>query len=248
MTATAKSAASGASTPLRARIEQLRWTEARAGLVETGYGRLGGVLSGSECEAVRQLYAKPELFRSRIDMARFRFGQGEYQYFAYPLPELVAELRQALYGQLAETANEWMAALSLEGDFPPELGAFLKRCAAKGQTRPTPLVLRYGKGDYNCLHQDVYGDVVFPFQVVIGLSRPGEEFTGGELLIVEQRPRAQSVGHAIRLEQGEAVVITTRYRPAKGARGHYRTNVRHGVSPLASGERYTLGIIFHDAA
>lgn len=229
-------------------MEQLRWADAKAGLWEVGYGRLGTVLSRGECEAVRQLYAKPELFRSRIDMARFRFGQGEYQYFAYPLPELVAELRQTLYGPLVETANEWMKALSLEGGFPGELGAFLRRCAEKGQDRPTPLVLRYRAGDYNCLHQDVYGEVVFPFQVIVCLSRPEEEFTGGELLVVEQRPRAQSVGHAIRVEQGEAVAITTRYRPAKGARGYYRTNIRHGVSPLRTGERYTLGIIFHDGA
>ena len=181
-------------------------------------------------------------------MARFRFGQGEYQYFAYPLPEVVAQLRDEMYPKLVETASEWMEALGLDGEFPAALDAFLKKCAKKAQTKPTPLMLRYREGDYNCLHQDVYGEVVFPFQVVVGLSRPDEEFTGGELLIVEQRPRAQSVGHAIRLEQGEAVIITTRYRPAKSSRGHYRTNVRHGVSPLRGGERYTLGIIFHDAA
>jgi uncharacterized protein len=245
---------STASAAKRIGIEDLRWEEAREGLWSAGYGRLGTVLSRAECEAVRALYAKAELFRSRIDMARFRFGQGEYQYFAYPLPERVAELREGLYGLLVETANEWMKALSLParasagGEFPRELGALLKHCAAKGQERPTPLVLRYREGDYNCLHQDVYGEVVFPFQVVIALSRPDEEFTGGELLIVEQRPRAQSVGHAIRIKQGEAVVITTRWRPAKGARGYYRTNIRHGVSPVRSGERYTLGIIFHDAA
>ena len=181
-------------------------------------------------------------------MARFRFGQGEYQYFKYPLPPLVAELRESLYGKLAPTANEWMAALKLEGEFPETLNAFLQRCHARGQKRPTPLLLRYNKGDYNCLHQDLYGEIVFPFQVIFCLSQPEKEFAGGELLLVEQRPRAQSVGYAVRLSQGEAVVITTRYRPASGTRGHYRTNFRHGVSPILSGERYTLGIVFHDAA
>ena len=224
------------------------WPEIHGGLWERGYGRIGTVLSRAECEELRSLYSHPELFRSRINMERFRFGRGEYQYFAAPIPALVAELRESLYGHLYSVANEWMEALSLNGDFPPELDTFLKRCHAHGQKRPTPLLLRYQAGDYNCLHQDLYGEVVFPFQVVFGLSRPEEEFTGGELLLVEQRPRAQSVGHAIRLNQGEAVVITTRYRPAKGLKSHYRTNFRHGVSPVLSGERYTLGIIFHDAA
>lgn len=181
-------------------------------------------------------------------MARFRFGRGEYQYFANPLPTTVAELRESLYGQLWETANEWMAALSLKGEFPDNLDAFLKRCHARGQKRPTPLLLQYRAGDYNCLHQDVYGEVVFPFQVIFCLSKPEAEFSGGELLLVEQRPRAQSVGHAVRLEQGEGVAITTRCRPVKGARGFYRSNFRHGVSEILNGRRYTLGIIFHDAA
>lgn len=213
-----------------------------------GYGRLGTVLDRHACEELRELYGNAEAFRSRIDMARYRFGSGEYQYFAYPLPAVVGELRVELYRDLAGVAREWMGALSLEADFPVELTEFLEQCHARGQARPTPLMLRYRAGDFNCLHQDLYGDVVFPFQVVVGLSRPEEEFTGGELLLVEQRPRAQSVGHAIRLEQGEAVVITTRYRPVKGARGYYRSNFRHGVSPVLTGERYTLGIIFHDAA
>jgi len=181
-------------------------------------------------------------------MARFHFGRGEYQYFAYPLPPLVAELREALYGKLTHTASQWMEALSLGAEFPAGLKGFMDRCHAQGQTRPTPLLLRYTAGDYNCMHQDLYGDVVFPFQVIFCLSRPDEEFTGGELLLVEQRPRAQSVGHAVRLEQGEAVVITTRYRPVRGSRGYYRSNFRHGVSQIHSGERYTLGIVFHDAA
>src|ERR1017187_7819431 len=212
-----------------------------------GYARLGTLLDRRECEAIRSLYAQPELFRSRIDMARYRFGRGEYQYFSYPLPARIDQLRHQLYANLAPAATEWMAALRLPVEYPPQLADFLAYCHDAGQTRPTPLLLRYREGDFNCLHQDLYGDVVFPFQVITCLSRPDEDFTGGELLLVEQQPRAQSIGHAIRLEQGEAVVITTRYRPVKGTRGYYRTNFRHGVSPLLSGERYTLGIIFHDA-
>jgi hypothetical protein len=237
-----------APTKIAERVSRLAWGEIRENLWAAGFSRLGSLLGENECEDLRSLYARPELFRSRIEMARFRFGKGEYQYFAYPLPAVVAELREALYGPLAAVANEWMEALGLAGDFPAELGAFLKKCHARGQKRPTPLVLRYRAGDYNCMHQDVYGEIVFPFQVIFALSKPDEEFTGGELLLVEQRPRAQSVGHVVRLGQGEAVVITTRYRPAKGVRGFYRTNFRHGVSQILSGERYTLGVIFHDAA
>jgi hypothetical protein len=212
-----------------------------------GYARLGTLFSPVECESIRGLYQQPELFRSRIDMARYRFGRGEYQYFASPLPARIDGLRHELYAQLASVATEWMAALRQEIGYPAELEAFLEQCHAAGQTRPTPLLLHYREGDFNCLHQDLYGEIFFPFQVVTCLSRPDIEFTGGELLLVEQQPRAQSVGHAIRMEQGEAVVITTRYRPVKGTRGYYRTNFRHGVSPLLSGERYTLGLIFHDA-
>lgn len=222
--------------------------EVRENLWANGFGRLGKLFGQGECEELRSLYERPELFRSRIDMARFRFGKGEYQYFAYPLPPVVEELRKTLYQPLSPIANEWMEALGLAGEFPAEFGDFVKKCHAHGQKRPTPLVLRYRAGDYNCLHQDVYGEIVFPFQVIVALSRPEEEFTGGELLLVEQRPRAQSVGHVVRLAQGEAAVITTRYRPAKGARGFYRTNFRHGVSEILSGERYTLGMIFHDGA
>jgi len=241
------SKASSISGTAADRIAGLDWPAVRDDLWNFGYARLGKVLRQTECEELRSLYLHPELFRSRIDMARYRFGRGEYQYFAYPLPTLVAELRELLYPKLVGTANEWMAALALPAKFPNTLPSFLKQCHAHGQTRPTPLLLRYRAGDFNCLHQDVYGEIVFPFQVIFGLSQPEVEFTGGELLLVEQRPRAQSVGHAVRLLQGDAVVISTRYRPAKGSRGHYRTNFRHGVSPILSGERYTLGVIFHDA-
>jgi hypothetical protein len=233
---------------MQSQILQLPWSKVRTDLWTLGYGRLGQVLEPQQCEGLRALYSRPETFRSRIDMARFRFGQGEYQYFAYPLPGLVEELRESLYGHLAESANDWAEALAVPQRFPAILPHFLKLCHQHGQKRPTPLLLRYRPGDFNCLHQDVYGDIVFPFQVIFGLSRPGEEFTGGELLLVEQRPRAQSVGHVVHLEQGEAVVITTRYRPAQGSRGYYRVNMRHGVSRILTGERYTLGIVFHDAA
>ena len=229
-------------------IDKLRWDEIRESLWAKGFGRLGAVLSRAECEELRALYLQPERFRSRIEMERFRFGKGEYQYFAYPLPRIVGDLRESLYRELAATANAWMEALALPGDYPADLESFLSRCHDQGQARPTPLLLRYRDGDYNCLHQDLYGDLAFPFQVIFCLSCPNHEFTGGELLLVEQRPRAQSVGHVVRLEQGEGVVITTRYRPVKGGRGWYRSNFRHGVSAVESGERYTLGIIFHDGA
>ncbi|HEY6329995.1 MAG TPA: 2OG-Fe(II) oxygenase [Blastocatellia bacterium] len=232
---------------LRDRISDLAWSDAIASLWANGYGRLGGVLTTEECRDLRDLYGQPNLFRSRVDMARFRFGRGEYKYFTYPLPNLVAGLRLALYPHLAACANEWMAALSLKSSFPSELDHFLEHCHQRGQTRPTPLLLHYQAGDFNCLHQDLYGEVVFPFQVIFALSRPGEDFTGGELMLVEQQPRAQSTGHVIQLGQGEAVVITTRYRPAKGSRSYYRTNLRHGVSRVLTGERFTMGIVFHDA-
>jgi hypothetical protein len=180
-------------------------------------------------------------------MARFRFGKGEYQYFRYPLPELISRLRKTLYANLYEIANAWMSALKIKATFPPTLDLFLEHCRERGQVRPTPLLLRYRAGDFNCLHQDVYGDLVFPLQVIIALSEPGTDFQGGELLLVEQIPRAQSRGHALTLARGEAVVISTRFRPIKGTRGFYRATVRHGVSTVVSGERFTLGIVFHDS-
>lgn len=232
---------------ISARVADIKTESVRAELWDAGYARLGPLLKRDECESFRTLYDHPEHFRSRIDMARYRFGQGEYQYLKYPLPAVVEELRQSLYALLAPIATEWMSALRLAADYPDSLDEFLGTCHKHLQTRPTPLLLRYQAGDYNCLHQDVYGETVFPFQVIVALSRVGEEFTGGELLLIEQRPRSQSMGRAITLEQGEAVVITTRYRPVKSARGtYYRSNFRHGVSPILSGERFTLGVIFHD--
>ena len=180
-------------------------------------------------------------------MAQHRFGRGEYQYFRYPLPPVVAQLRENLYARLVPLARTWMDELGLEASFPEKHRGFIEKCHAAGQSRPTPLLLRYRRGDYNCQHQDIYGPVVFPFQVIVALSAAESEYRGGELMLVEQRPRAQSKGHVIRLEQGEAVAIATRYRPEHGTRGTYRVNVRHGVSTVREGERYTLGVIFHDA-
>ena len=212
-----------------------------------GFERLGTLLTREQCEDLRNLYGRDGLFRSRIDMARYRFGRGEYQYFAYPLPELIQDLRKSMYRDLAPIARLWMEELQIAADFPDEHDEFIGLCQAAGQSRPTPLLLRYREGDYNTLHQDLYGKIFFPFQVIFCLSEPGREFTGGELLLIEQQPRAQSVGRVIRLAQGEAVAITTRFRPVRGSRGFYRSNYRHGVSPVESGERFTLGVIFHDA-
>jgi hypothetical protein len=182
-----------------------------------------------------------------VDMARFRFGEGEYKYFANPLPPVVRELRRHAYPNLAPIASAWEAALGTDQRYPRELDGFLAVCAEHGQTKPTPLLLRYEPGGYNCLHQDIYGDVAFPLQMTCLLSRPGQDFTGGEFLLVEQRPRAQSTGSVVPLERGQIVIFATRHRPARGTRGAYRVTLRHGVSRITSGERYTLGVIFHDA-
>jgi hypothetical protein len=212
-----------------------------------GYASLGRVLAPAACNSIRALYDDGRLFRSTIDMARYRFGRGQYRYFADPVPDQVADLRARYYEELAPIACEWMSALRMPFAYPATHDAFLAHCKKKGQARPTPLLLRYRAGDYNCLHQDLYGPIAFPFQVIVSLSEPEEEFSGGALLLVEQRPRAQSVGHSLALGKGEAVAITTRYRPAKSARGFARTNFRHGVSEITRGERMTLGLIFHDA-
>jgi hypothetical protein len=225
----------------------VNWNEIEASLWRVGYAKLPAVLSAEECAAIMGLYPKRELFRSRIEMARYRFGVGDYQYFDYPLPDVVRELREDTYAPLAGIANRWMEALGDEMRFPEELSQFTPQCRAAGQTKATPLVLHYEAGGYNCLHQDLYGDIAFPLQLVVFLSEPGVDYEGGDFLLVEQRPRAQSVGHAIHGRRGEAVVFTTRYRPVKGARGFYRANIKHGVSPLLSGKRYTLGVIYHDA-
>jgi hypothetical protein len=220
----------------------------RKDLDGVGYSQIGGLLTELECSEIASLYSSVSSFRSHVHMARHGFGKGEYKYFAYPLPQLIVSLRDELFRLLAPIANEWNERMGVDARYPTEHGAYLDLCHAAGQTRPTPLLLQYGEGDYNCLHQDVYGDLVFPLQVAILLSRPGQDFAGGEFVLTEQRPRMQSRAEVVPLERGDAVAFPVRHRPVKGSRGDYRVNMRHGVSRLRNGTRHTLGIIFHDAA
>jgi uncharacterized protein len=243
--------ASPAVSPLEdvdARIESFDWERVREDLDAAGNAVLHGLLSRDECDRIAWLYPAEESFRSRIVMAKHGFGRGEYKYFRYPLPEPVASLRTALYPHLAPVADRWNDALGLDVRYPATHEEFLARCHAAGQTRPTPLLLRYGAGDYNCLHQDVYGEHVFPLQVAILLSEPGLDFTGGEFVMTEQRPRMQSRAEVVPLRKGDGVVFTVRNRPVRGSRGVYRVNLRHGVSRIRSGVRHVIGIIFHDAS
>ena len=229
------------------RVEALGWPRVFADLDAQGWGVLPQLLTPPECREIAGLYEGDGHFRSRVVMARYGFGRGEYKYFAYPLPDLVAGLRGALYRHLAPVANRWNEAMNVRVRFPDEYVAFLERCHAAGQTRPTPLLLQYGEGDYNCLHQDLYGEHVFPLQVAILLSEPGKDFTGGEFVLTEQRPRMQSRPSVVPLRRGDAVAFAVNQRPVQGTRGFYRTVLRHGVSALRSGRRHTVGIIFHDA-
>jgi hypothetical protein len=217
-------------------------------LADRGFTVVPGLLGPDECRSVAALWPDPSRFRSRVVMQRHGYGQGEYQYFAYPLPEPVEKLRQALYPELAVVANHWNEQLGQERRFPPTLQGWLRQCHQGGQKRPTPLLLRYGPGDYNCLHRDLYGELVFPLQTTVLLSDPRRDFSGGEFMLVEQRPRMQSRGEVVPLGLGDAVIFAVNERPVKGARGFHRTAMRHGVSSLRKGERFTLGIIFHDAA
>jgi hypothetical protein len=235
------------SPALPARLAALDWEAIERSLWDWGWARTPPLLTALECDGLMALYDEDHRFRSRIDMARYRFGVGEYKYFGHPLPPVVAALRADLYPRLAPIANAWETALGGARRYPPDLESFLACCARHGQRRPTPLLLRYETGGYNCLHQDLYGDVAFPLQLTCALSRRGIDFTGGESLLVEQRPRAQSRGDVVPLEQGEGLVFTTRHRPVRGARGYHRVAVRHGVSRLLSGRRMSLGVIFHDA-
>ena len=227
---------------------EIDWEKASAALDERGSAVVAHLISPVQCRSLAALYEKDDLFRSRVVMARHNFGRGEYKYFDYPLPELLAAQRTALYPRLAEIANRWNAALGIDARFPPEHKAYLKRCHAAGQRRPTPLILKYEEGDYNCLHQDLYGEHVFPLQLTILLSQPGSDFTGGEFVMTEQRPRMQSRAEVVPLAQGDAVVFAVNERPVRGSRGAYRVKLRHGVSRVRSGRRTTAGIIFHDAA
>jgi uncharacterized protein len=229
-------------------IDALDWPALERELDAFGCAVAPKLLTAEDCRSLAALYAEDARFRSRIVMGAHGFGRGEYKYFADPLPDLIVALRRGLYRRLAPVADRWNAAMGVDVRYPPEHEPFRARCHEAGQTRPTPLLLRYGPGDYNCLHQDVYGEHLFPLQVAVLLSEPGRDFTGGEFVLTEQRPRMQSRVEVVNLSQGDGVIFAVRERPAQGARGAYRVNMRHGVSRLKSGERFTLGVIFHDAA
>lgn len=230
------------------RVAALDWEALGAALDADGFAVAPGVLTAAECAGLAALYDRPAGFRAHVVMQRHGFGRGEYRYFDHPLPAPVAEIRNAAYPPLAAVANRWRERLSQPADFPPALTDWLARCHAGGQTRPTPLLLKYEAGDWNALHRDLYGDLVFPIQLTVLLSDPAVDFTGGEFLLMEQRPRMQSRGSVARLGHGDAVLFAVNERPVKGARGWYRTAMRHGVSVVNSGRRFTLGVIFHDAA
>ncbi|XXU15593.1 2OG-Fe(II) oxygenase [Sorangium sp. So ce861] len=230
------------------RAASVDWARVSQDLDAHGCAVIEGLLTRAECGDLAALYTRDELFRSRVVMARHGFGRGEYKYFARPLPALIDALRTSLYPRLAPVANRWSAAMGLDVRYPEELARFIERCHAAGQVQPTPLLLQYGEGDYNCLHQDLYGEHVFPLQVALLLSEPERDFTGGELVMTEQRPRMQSRPMVVPLRQGDAAVFAVRHRPVQGTRGVYRVSLRHGVSRVRSGHRHTAGIIFHDAA
>jgi len=236
------------SANIQKRIDAINWIEIEESLYARGYAVTDPILTPEECASIISLYDNPARFRSQVIMERHRFGVGDYKYFSHPLPEAVANLRTSVYPHLAPTANEWAKALGEpKPPFPLDHAAFLKICHNAGQTKPTPLVLHYEAGGYNCLHQDLYGEIAFPLQMVFLLGQPGRDWEGGEFLLVEQQPRAQSKAEVVAANQGQAIIFTTRYRPVKGSRGYYRVNLRHGVSRVHRGTRYTLGIIFHDA-
>ncbi len=232
---------------LAQRLVAVDWQEASDGLNHSGCAVIPQLLTPQDCQALVALYAQPAVFRSRIVMQRHGFGNGEYQYFGYPLPDLVQGLRTGVYPHLAPLANRWYEQMGLSPRFPAEHADFVARCHAAGQQRPTPLLVQYEAGDYNCLHQDLYGEHVFPLQMVVLLAQPGQDFTGGELVLTEQRPRMQSRVEVLALRQGDAAVFAVQQRPVQGSRGSYRVTMRHGVSRIRSGRRHTLGIIFHDA-
>ena len=231
----------------RERVDHCDWSSLSTHLDAHGWAIIEKLLTAEECQAIAGLYADDRRFRSHIVMARHGFGRGEYKYFAYPLPDLVADLRESLYPRLAPTANQWNQSMGIDVQYPARHADFLSRCHKAGQTRPTPLLLQYGEGDFNALHQDVYGEHLFPLQTAILLSEPERDFTGGEFVLTEQRPRMQSRAEVVPLRRGDGVVFAVRNRPVQGTRGTYRVSLRHGVSRLRSGHRHTLGVIFHDA-
>jgi hypothetical protein len=237
-----------ATAPISTRVARIDWATAIDEVNAYGCALTSRILDPEECRSVSALYERSELFRSTIDMARYRYGSGQYRYFARPLPDLVAQLREALYPRLLPVARDWAAKLRQPAPWPDTLDAWIDMCHAAGQVRPTPILLRYGAGDWNALHRDLYGDLVFPLQVVIGLDEPEADYTGGDFLLVEQRPRAQSRGTSVVLRRGHALVFTTRDRPVQSQRGWSASPVRHGVSTVRSGSRHTLGLVFHDAS
>jgi hypothetical protein len=243
-----QSIAQAKSPSIDERVAALDWPAIISNLDDYGCATTEPLLTPEECTALAESYDSDQLFRSRIVMARHGFGRGEYKYFAYPLPQIVASLRDSLYPSLAQVASRWNQMLGIEVRYPSTHAAYLKRCHADGQNKPTPLLLRYGSGDFNCLHQDIYGENIFPLQVAFLLSEPERDFTGGEFLLTEQRPRMQSRAEVVPLRQGEGVIFPVHHRPVRGTRAIYRVNMRHGVSRLRSGGRHTLGVIFHDAA
>ncbi len=229
------------------RVEALPWQKLRQTLDIQGFVKIGQLLEPEECQQLIDLYRDRKSFRSRIVMERYRFGQGEYQYFDYPLPDIIQYLRETVYAHLFDLANNWNQSLAKEITFPDTLAAFLENCHAAEQLRSTPLLLKYKAGDFNCLHQDLYGEISFPLQMAIVMSKPEQDFSGGEFVLVEQKPRTQSRVHVLPLQQGEAVIFAVSHRPVKGTKGFYRVNMKHGVSVIHSGDRYCLGVIFHDA-
>lgn len=233
--------------PIGARIDRYDWGAIVGDLTGQGCAVLERLLEPAQCRSLAGLYATDGGFRSRVVMSRHGYGRGEYKYFSYPLPDLVSQLRGDFYPHLAPIANRWNEQLNIDNQYPTQHSDYIARCAETGQVRPTPLLLQYGPGDYNCLHQDLYGEHVFPLQVAVLLSQPGDDFTGGEFVLTEQRPRMQSRADVVPLRQGDAVIFAVHHRPMKGVRGMYRVNMRHGVSRLRSGQRHTLGVIFHDA-
>ena len=241
------SAVTNEATDVAARVDALDWAQITGELDSQGCAVLKGLLTPDECRDIAALYPGDAHFRSRVVMGRHGFGRGEYKYFSYPPPDLIAQLRPALYAHLEGVANRWNEAMGIDIRYPAVHEAFLRRCHDAGQSRPTPLLLQYEAGDYNCLHQDLYGEHVFPLQVAILLSEPGRDFAGGEFVLTEQRPRMQSRAEVVPLTQGDGVAFAVHHRPVQGTRGTYRVNLRHGVSRIRSGRRHTVGIIFHDA-
>jgi hypothetical protein len=233
---------------IQQRIDLLNWEKVLEDMNDNGYALVPKILTNKECDEFISQYNNEALYRKTINMERYRFGLGEYKYYQYPLPGLIQQLRESIYLKLAPIANNWMRALNINQHFPESLTQLLELCHAQNQTRPTPLILKYGKGGYNTLHQDLYGEVYFPMQVVLFLNEPDEDYKGGEFVMIEQRPRAQSKAIVLKPGKGDMLIFTTNFRPVKGSKGYYRVNMKHGVSELAEGKRYTAGIIFHDAA